>query len=225
MSNSETRRGRPPEADAEARRASVIAAARRRFADVGYKSASLKGIAAEAGLTTPALYHYFASKRDLFLAVYAATDAELLEELRLALAGISGIRSQLAALAKTARELHGRDASIAGFMSVAQIEARRLPELSGGDKRFGRGRIGGAIIDLLEGLVETAVERGELDAGVDVRAFVELLLATTLGIALFATIVDPERGAAIYAEWARFVDGSVFVAAEGSAPAPRGLTN
>jgi AcrR family transcriptional regulator len=53
----------------EERRRQIISVAARVFADRGYTDATTKDIAAEAGVTHAALYHYFRDKRALFEAV------------------------------------------------------------------------------------------------------------------------------------------------------------
>ncbi len=59
-----------------------MAAATAEFLDKGFASASLRSIAAEAGLTTGAIYGYFASKSDLFDAVVAPAADELYRRYR-----------------------------------------------------------------------------------------------------------------------------------------------
>lgn len=54
-----------------ARRALIVAAARRVFARVGLEAATLRAIAAEAGCTTGALYPVFAGKEEIYAAVLA----------------------------------------------------------------------------------------------------------------------------------------------------------
>jgi AcrR family transcriptional regulator len=53
----------------EERRRQIISVAARVFADRGYTDATTKDIAAEAGVTHAAIYHYFRDKRALFEAV------------------------------------------------------------------------------------------------------------------------------------------------------------
>jgi AcrR family transcriptional regulator len=53
---------------AEARRASVLAAAGKLFACRSYRGTTTADIAREAGVTEPVLYRHFASKRELYLA-------------------------------------------------------------------------------------------------------------------------------------------------------------
>lgn len=60
------------------RRARVLAAALRTFAEVGYDAASMNQIAAAAGVTKPVLYDHFPSKQELFVAVLEGVRNELL---------------------------------------------------------------------------------------------------------------------------------------------------
>lgn len=54
----------------EATTASLLDAARERFAASGYRATSLDAICAAAGLTKGALYHHFASKQEVFAGVF-----------------------------------------------------------------------------------------------------------------------------------------------------------
>lgn len=58
-------------------RKALIAAARRLFAVSGYHNVGIREFAAEAGVTRGALYHHFAGKDDLFLAVMESIQEEL----------------------------------------------------------------------------------------------------------------------------------------------------
>ena len=57
-------RGRPP--GASGTREAIIGAARRQFADAGYRSTSLRSIGLAAGVDARLVLHYFGSKRELF---------------------------------------------------------------------------------------------------------------------------------------------------------------
>jgi AcrR family transcriptional regulator len=48
-------------------RVAIVAAARRQFAESGYDGASLRSIAAEAGVTSPLIVHFFGSKANLLI--------------------------------------------------------------------------------------------------------------------------------------------------------------
>src|SRR3954468_16637648 len=72
---------------AEGTRAALIDAARLLFAERGYAAVATEEIVAAARVTRGALYYHFEDKRDLFRAVYAEVDRELVEGIaRVALA-------------------------------------------------------------------------------------------------------------------------------------------
>ncbi|MBJ8343041.1 TetR family transcriptional regulator [Antrihabitans sp. YC2-6] len=52
-------------------REAILDAARHRFAQVGFDKASIRSIAAEAGVDSALVHHYFGTKQDLFVAVVA----------------------------------------------------------------------------------------------------------------------------------------------------------
>ena len=60
------RPGRP--AGAPHNRAAILAAAREQFAERGYDSATIRGIAARAGVDPALVHHYYGSKAELFTA-------------------------------------------------------------------------------------------------------------------------------------------------------------
>jgi AcrR family transcriptional regulator len=65
---------------AEATRAAIVSAARLLFVERGYHDTSTEEIVARAGVgTRGALYHHFADKRALFVAVFEAVEQDLVE--------------------------------------------------------------------------------------------------------------------------------------------------
>ena len=54
----------------EQRKAALLNAALREFAEYGYEQASTNRIAKEAGLSKPLMFHYVGNKQQLFLFVY-----------------------------------------------------------------------------------------------------------------------------------------------------------
>ena len=66
------------EQNLEAARAALMAVARKHFARDGYSDAEIAKIAADARVTTGAVYHHFASKKGLFVAVAEDLEAEIL---------------------------------------------------------------------------------------------------------------------------------------------------
>jgi AcrR family transcriptional regulator len=73
------RKARPGgSAKAEATRATLVAVARRMFVAKGYFATGTEEIVQEAGVTRGALYHHFADKKALFVAVFEAVEDDLL---------------------------------------------------------------------------------------------------------------------------------------------------
>jgi AcrR family transcriptional regulator len=68
-----------PERRMERTRAALIASARHAFATRGFEGASLDEIAEAAGYTRGAIYRHFANKEELFFAVSAAVNTEVLD--------------------------------------------------------------------------------------------------------------------------------------------------
>ena len=66
------------EQNLEATRAALMAVGRKHFARDGYSDAEIAKIAADARVTTGAVYHHFASKKGLFTAVAEDLEAEIL---------------------------------------------------------------------------------------------------------------------------------------------------
>ena len=72
------REGRAPRMQAAARRAQILAEAVRVFSDSGYGATSTAAIAQNCGISEPALYRYFSSKRELYLAALDEASARVL---------------------------------------------------------------------------------------------------------------------------------------------------
>jgi AcrR family transcriptional regulator len=65
---------------AEATKLGLIAAARALFTSRGYHEVGVRDFAKKAGVTRGALYHHFADKEALFIAVFDAVEQELMGE-------------------------------------------------------------------------------------------------------------------------------------------------
>jgi AcrR family transcriptional regulator len=68
-------------ARAEATRSTLVAVARRLFAEQGFAGTSIEDILQAADVSRGALYHHFKNKEDLFRDVYEAVEADLCERI------------------------------------------------------------------------------------------------------------------------------------------------
>jgi AcrR family transcriptional regulator len=90
------RRRAPTRVERQARtRTELIDAAERLFTAQGFHAASLEAVADDAGYTRGAVYSNFASKEDLFFAVYERRVERFLPELALALAAAADVGEAL----------------------------------------------------------------------------------------------------------------------------------
>jgi AcrR family transcriptional regulator len=88
-------RSAPTRAESQARtRTELIDAAERLFTGQGFHATSLGAVADEAGFTKGAVYSNFASKEDLFFAVYERRVETFLPELERSLAAAEDIRER-----------------------------------------------------------------------------------------------------------------------------------
>ena len=63
--------GRPCAVDPGETRKRLILEARRLFAEIGYDATTNRLVADAVGITTGAIYHYFPSKKEMYIAAYA----------------------------------------------------------------------------------------------------------------------------------------------------------
>ena len=69
---------RPPAGKADETRKRLVQAARELFSERGYDGATFRAIAARAGLTRPAINHYFSSKQVLYREVVDRTSEQVM---------------------------------------------------------------------------------------------------------------------------------------------------
>ena len=199
------RLGRPPAVDSTVTRGRILTAARRSFASRGYDATTNRDIATDAGVTTGALYHYTASKADLYGQVYGQVQDLVYEEFEQAFAHDHFI-DRFRAVLESAVELNRRDPSLAGFVIGVSPEIQRHPEL----REMLRPMVA-RTNSFMHRLVGDAVERGELAPDVDPAAVEDLLSAVLGGLARFSTLSDPDRHAAAVSVLERLISGTLLV--------------
>ena len=100
------------------------------FARDGYEATTNRSIAEASGLTSGAIYHYFSSKAELYVAVYEVVVDRVFSRVR------EGDRrpphawsSQYAAVLDAAAELNRADPTLPAFVVGVASDAQRHPEL------------------------------------------------------------------------------------------------
>ena len=202
------RRGRPPAANSAETKERILRMARERFAELGYAATTNKDIAAAANITTGAIYHFFGSKRDLYLAVFEEVERQVFERFEEATARGSTFVDRLVEILDESVAINSEDRSIATFFVSVPLDSVRNPELAGLARRQGRDSR-----QFFHRLVLDGVALGEVPSGVPPEHVTNMLMALTAGLARFSTLIgDP----AVHAETTKVVEqllkGDLFTA-------------
>lgn len=173
----------------------VLRAARAVFASQGYAGASMRRIAADAGLTAMALYTYAPSKAELFRLVYEDGIARIYADFAAVVAGRSSLVEEVGALLDRGGELLDEDPDLLRF-TIRVVIDRDHEDLAGLDL------LTEPYLAFFEDLVRRAVRRGDVERSETVR-LVELVTMLLWGITTAAALEPSKVGAAVeVAKWA-----------------------
>ncbi len=204
-----TRRlGRPVASDGDERRRLIIEAARRQFARTGYMGTTNREIAEQAGITTGAIYHYFRSKQDVYLAVFEETDRTILARYEEVTADQSlAFDEKIARLLEVSTQLNAEDQTLAAFLASASVDAQRWPDLLPSYREHDR-----KVMTFFGHLVDAGIAEGILEA--DSRSDVlDAIRVITLGLTWFSVRVhDPEAHRRATSATIQLLRGELFAA-------------
>src|SRR3954462_3645008 len=110
------RLGRPPASNSVATRQRILTVARETFAQLGWDQTTNKDVAEKSGVTSGALYHYFDSKLDIYLATYDDVQEAIELRLREAMATADTFVGQFRAVLEAAHAMNAEDPSLARFL-------------------------------------------------------------------------------------------------------------
>lgn len=184
--------GRPRGNTSPLTRERIVRTARHVFSELGYDATTFQAIATRAGVTRPAINYYFTEKRKLYGEVVETTTAMIVSPAVRRAREAPCLTTQLSAFLAAVAEVTDQDRSAAAFLVTSLLESQRHPQL-------GRGGDGAltAIREFLTWAVDGAVQRGELAAGTDASALVEMLLALLWGMSFYAGFLDSGQGLAV----------------------------
>ena len=170
------RRGRPPGGNSDETRQTLVDTALRHFAERGFASTTLSGVAADVGLATSAVYYYFDSKEQLYEAVFFAIAPQVWE----AMAESAGdAPTMMEGLEGLLRGRGGRRAPyVSAFMAGMPTVATLHPELE--HLLEARTKLQDRVFRVF---AETGLRTGEL-AGLSVDEATEMLRAVRHGLVL-----------------------------------------
>lgn len=196
--------GRPPGRSSAATRTAILAAARDAFARLGFERATNREIARAAGVTAAAMYRHFASKPDLYAAVVHEAFAELVPQLRRAIASQPSVRAAFRALLAGMEALDARQHAATKFLAELPNEMQRHPEVASLILAAP-----GEIYAIVTEVVEAGVRAGELPRDKAQRT-ISLMIASLMGVAGYASTLGWSLGKQAVAGFVDLVDGSLF---------------
>lgn len=176
------RRGRPPASHAAITRERILRAAQQVFAESGYEAATFQAIAANIGLTRPAINNYFNCKSALYEEVVGRVSDELLDAIQVASAEPT-LAGQILTFIRTAMRGEDADPSAAGFLVQSVMDAGHIPA--------GGRRAAGLIERFVHTAVDSAAHRGEISADQD--GLTDMLIGMVWGTAFQMARGDATR--------------------------------
>lgn len=178
------RPGRPRGAKSAKTRDRILLVARDVFSELGYDATTFQAVALRAGLTRPAINHYFPSKSVLYREVLERTiSVNLVPALERARRQV-GLIARLWSFIESLDDINAADRSAGIFVITAMLEAQRHPELHAAVDAAQAG-----TREFLTWAVADAVGSGELSTDADIAALVELLRAALWGLQFYASFL------------------------------------
>lgn len=195
--------------------------AMRQIGEYGYAGATFSKIAEEAGLTSGAVYYYFRSKKDLIVAVIGDVTAQLLERFERAAARADTLPAQLIAILEETIAVTDEMPYLASFSVSVRVDGRRYPELA-----RALAYSSGAYHSLYKRLVEEAVERGEIAAGVDPRDVTDMFGIINFGLTMLTVELPGDRHRVAIRTIEKLLSGDLFpLGLREPAPAPASMAS
>ena len=180
--------GRPADTDSTDTRDRIIECARDRFATDGFEGTTNKEIAALAHVSSAALYHYFPSKADIYVAVCEAITETLADIFVHACESQPTLLGRLEALFQDVGTLGAKSPTSIGFITGISAVVRKHPEVSRGTDRFGQ-----EFRRLTIELIETADEKDRILQGATVHSFADLTSSVLAGLGRMSARGDQAR--------------------------------
>lgn len=177
---------------AEARRAQLLDAATRAFAEFGYRGATTKSIAAEAEVAEALIYRYFRSKEALFIAVVDRTASRLVHATEAALAANVGnpVRA-LGSLLDFTRAILDQNETLARMVFIVNAELHQ-PAIRAAYRPHQE-----AVLDLIGCAFDEWQRTGLVPSRLPGRATAWTVLGTFQAIALMKLTDDLDELAAV----------------------------
>lgn len=181
--------GRPCQSDALETRRRLLDAARESFTTRGYDNTTNREIAQAAGITTAAIYHYFPSKVELFVAVFVDVQHKVYDKFESVMADHETFLARFDAIFDAMFDLSKDDPTLASFVVGVVTEAEHHPDL-----RDALQSVASRQRNFLHTLCAQAQERHELPESLLLQTAIDAMNGVIGGFARLAVVVrDRQR--------------------------------
>lgn len=177
--------GRPCATDAGETRKRLLLEARRLFAEIGYDATTNRLVADAVGITTGAIYHYFPSKKELYIAAYAEVQDLVYGALEAAVVNHDTFSEKFSSILDELANIATQEPSFIGFVVGIAAESQRHPELIG-DLKSIRLR----TVLFLHEICEEAVRKGEVNEGISGQVLHDMIEVVISGLSRFSHVVN-----------------------------------
>ena len=183
--------GRPADSDSTDTRERIITCACIKFASEGFEGTTNKDIAAQAGISSAALYHYFPSKSDLYVAVCEYISHFFDEVFQRVAAADQRLENRITMLLAENGKIGRVTPSIVGFITGISAVVKKHPEVARGADAFSAG-----FRRMTLDLIESATEKEVILRGGSANGLADLTVSVLAGLGRMSTRGDEERRAA-----------------------------
>jgi AcrR family transcriptional regulator len=151
------RPGRPPLAGNEQTKSRILGVALRAFAEQGYEGVSMRAVAELAEVTPATVSYHFPTKDDLYLAAFVSAVDSVYASYSAAIDGCTSFTEELAALCDCNIRILADDPAPLHLAIRAHIDLDR--------PRTRWPHVPDSARQVLDGIIERAIRRGEVEPG------------------------------------------------------------
>ncbi len=180
--------GRPADTDSTDTRERIIDCACNKFASEGFEGTTNKDIAAQAGISSAALYHYFPSKSDLYVAVCEHISRVFVDVFCRAKESDPRLERRITALLAENGRIGLSTPSIVGFITGISAVVKKHPEVARGADAFSAG-----FRRMTLDLIETSTEKDLILGDASANGFADLTVAVLAGLGRMSARGEQKR--------------------------------
>jgi AcrR family transcriptional regulator len=166
----------------------LLIEARKSFAADGFDATTNKKLAQSVGITTAAIYHYFPSKIEMYVAVFTDVQDLVCKTIENSISKDADFSENISKMVDALAALTVREPAVVAFVMSVSSEAHRHPEVMKAVLPLS-GRIGRILLDVCE----KAVSRGEVSDQMSAQSLEDVLAVVLSGLARFNMVYKDAR--------------------------------